>query len=36
MNSENKPKFLSNGFVGTLAIIGAIVGTIFFVSYVFG
>lgn len=36
MNSENKPKFLSSGFVGTLAIIGAIVGTIFFVSYVFG
>lgn len=36
MNSENKPKFFSNGFIGALAIIGAIAGTIFFISYVFG
>lgn len=36
MNSENKPKFFSNGFTGALAIIGTIAGTIFFVIYVFG
>lgn len=36
MNTNNKPKIFSDGFTGTLAIIGGIVGTIVFVVTVFG
>lgn len=36
MNPNNKPKIFSDGFTGTLAIIGGIVGTIVFVVTVFG
>lgn len=36
MNSNNKSKIFSDGFTGTLAIIGGIAGTIIFVVTVFG